>query len=368
MSPTVPAVGSPRASMTRISPGLTCSTARFWAFIPPPRIGEQVLAERHVAQRPGESGHLRGRPGGVQPVQGDGVVAALAQLGGERRGAHLAHGREQLGGGVGGTGRAPGAVRQLPLRVVRVRHRAGRAEGISGFFDGTAQPAGRLGAVADLDLDEVAGPHHGGARRGAGEDDVAGLERSQPGNIRHDVGERKKQVVAGDGVLHQVTVDPGAQPDVLRVDVAGVQQCRAQRREPVDALGPDVGAPVGVPQVVHAEVVRRRDPPDMVPCLGGGDAGRLFADDQGDLALEGEQLAPRRPPHRVAVGGEGVRRLEEVRRPRRQVPALHRPAAVARVHGDDLGRTLACQRVLCHRQDRIWPGHSATEGGSPASL
>ena len=34
MSPTVPAVGSPRASMTRISPGLTCSTARFWAFSP----------------------------------------------------------------------------------------------------------------------------------------------------------------------------------------------------------------------------------------------------------------------------------------------------------------------------------------------
>src|SRR5580693_5432254 len=43
----------------------------------PPVLGEQVLAERHVAQRPGESGHLRGRPGGVQPVQGDGVVAAL---------------------------------------------------------------------------------------------------------------------------------------------------------------------------------------------------------------------------------------------------------------------------------------------------
>ena len=164
----------------------------------PSVLGEQVLAERHVPQRPGESGHLRGRPGGVQPVQGDGVVAALAQLRGERGGRDGADGREQLGGGVGGTGRAPGTVRQLPLRVVGVRHRAGRAEGVVGLFDRAAQPAGGLLAIADLDFHQVAGPHHGGARRGAGEDDVAGLERSQPGNIRHDVGESKKQVVAGD--------------------------------------------------------------------------------------------------------------------------------------------------------------------------
>src|ERR1700722_3048102 len=47
----------------------------------PAVLGEQVLAERHVAQRPGEPDHLRVRPGGAQPVEGDGVEAALAQLG-----------------------------------------------------------------------------------------------------------------------------------------------------------------------------------------------------------------------------------------------------------------------------------------------
>jgi hypothetical protein len=155
---------------------------------------------------------------------------------------------------------------------------------------------------AHLNLDQVAGAHHRRAGRGAGEDHVARLERGQPGYVGDDVGEREQQVVAADRVLPELAVDPRPQRDALRVDRAGVEQGRAERGEPVDALGPDVGPLVGVAQVVDAEVVGGGHPAHVRPRVGRADPDRPGPDHQRDLALEREQLAPGRPPHRLAVG------------------------------------------------------------------
>jgi hypothetical protein len=205
----------------------------------------------------------------------------------------------------------------------------------------------------DLDLDQVAGTDHGGPGRGAGEDHVARLEGGQPGQVGHDVREGEQQVVPADRVLRELAVDPRPQRDALRVDEVCVEQGRADRGEPVDALRAEVGAAVGVAQVVDAEVIGRRHPAHVRPRVGRGDPDGPGADDERDLALEGEQLAPGRPADRALVGGERGRRFEEVRRPLRKAAALHRPGSVADVHGDDLGNRRASQRVLCHRSDRI---------------
>jgi hypothetical protein len=213
--------------------------------------------------------------------------------------------------------------------------------------DTQTSPSGTGLARVNLHLDEVTGTDHGGPRRGTGEDHVAGLERGQPGDVGDDVGEGEEQVVAADRLLRELAVDPGPQANPLRVDRPGVEQPRPEGGIPVDALGPDVGPAVGVPQVVDAEVVGRGHPAHVLPGVRGGHPARPGADDERDLALERQELAPRRAEHRVAVGREGAWRLEEVRGPQGQAAALHRPAAVAQVHGDDL------RRLLIHHEDRI---------------
>jgi hypothetical protein len=106
-------------------------------------LGEQVLAERHVAQRPGEPGHLLARPGGLQPVEGHVVEAALAELGGERRRRYLRDRGQQVAGRIGRARGAAAAVGGLALDVVGVRHRARRAELVVSRGDRGAQPPGR---------------------------------------------------------------------------------------------------------------------------------------------------------------------------------------------------------------------------------
>ena len=53
-------------------------------------------------------------------------------------------------------------------------------------------------------------------------------------------------------LLGGLAVDPGPHPDALRVDRPGVEHLGPEGRIPVDALGPDVGPLVGVPQVEYA--------------------------------------------------------------------------------------------------------------------
>src|SRR5262249_53645092 len=121
-----------------------------------------------------------------------------------------------------------------------------------------------------------------------------------------------------------------------RIDLARVEQPRAERREPVDALGAHVAAAVGVAQVVHGEVVGGRHPGHVIPGRGAVDPAGPAADDQRHLTLEGQQRASRRPGHWIIAGRQRGRRLEEVRRPGRYRAALERAAPVAHVNRDDL--------------------------------
>src|SRR5690606_22361977 len=88
------------------------------------------------------------------------------------------------------------------------------------------------------------------------------------------------------------------------------------------------------------------------------DVARRRADDDGDLALEPEQIGALGAGD-VARAGERGGRLEEVRRVLRDAPALLRAGAVGQVDGDDLARSVAQLS-----SDRVG-GHSGS--GSSAS-
>ena len=232
------------------------------------------------------AGHLAFRPGGAQAVQGQAVQAALAQHSGESGGGDLAQALEDLL--LQCRGLVRGAVGRGAFGVAGAGHGAGRVQPVVRLDDRAAQPAGRQVPRADLDLHHVAGGHHGRAGGRAGEDHVAGLQGEQPGQVGHDVAEAEQHVLRGPGVLGQFAVDPGAQAQRFLVDPAGVDQPRADRGEAVDPLGADVGAAVGVTQVVDAEVVRGGEVGHVVPAVGRADPAGAAPDDQRHLALEGE--------------------------------------------------------------------------------
>ena len=240
------------------------------------------------------------------------------------------------GGAVVVGGPARSAVGSSALGVVGAGHGAGRVQPVVRLDDGTAQPAGRLVAGADLDLHHVTGLHHGRAGRGAGEDHVAWFQGEQPGQVGDDVAEAEQHVLRGPGVLGQFPVDPGAQAQLGQLDAPGIDQPRADRGEAVDALGPHVGAAVGVAQVIDAEVVGGRDLVYVIPPVSRADVAGAAADDQRHLALEGQQFAAGRAGYRIAAFGQRGGGLEEIGRPGRHRAAFCRAAAVADVHRDDL--------------------------------
>ena len=286
--------------------------------------------------------------GGPQPVQREAVQAALAQQRGQRRGGDLAQPGQDLVGRQGTSGSPArstrgGAARSAKgssaLGGVGAGHGTGRVKAVVRLGDRAAQPARGLLRVlprADLDLHHVAGVHHGRAGGRAGEDHVAGFQGDQPGQVGDDVAEAEQHVPRWPGVLGQVPVDPAAEADGGQVHGAGVDQPRAERGEAVDPLGPHVGAPVGVAQVVDAEVVRGRDPGHVIPAVRPADPAGAAPDDQRHLALEGQQFTSRRPRDRDAAFRERGGGLEEIGRPGRHGAALGRTAAVADVHRDDL--------------------------------
>ena len=220
--------------------------------------------------------------------------------------------------------------------VVGAGHGAGRVERVVRLDDGAAQPARRVVTRADLDFNLVAGADHGGPGRRAGQDHVAGVEGDEPGQVGDDVVETEEHVPRRPGILDQFPVHPGPEPERGQVHGAGDEQARADRSVAVQALRPQVGAPVGVAQVVDAEVVRGGDPGHAVPGLGPGDPAGRRSDDERHLALEGQQLAARGACHGIAALGQRRGGLEEVRRPGRRRAAFGRAAPVARVHRDDL--------------------------------
>ena len=123
-------------------------------------------------------------------------------------------------------------------------------------------------------------------------------------------------------------------------------QRRPDRREAVAALRAHVGALVVRAQVVEAEVVRRGDPADVAPRVRERDAPSGGADDEGDLALEGEQLGAGRALDRAAGCRDRARRLEEVRGGGGAAAALVGARRVAEVDRDDLaGSRRAARRT-----------------------
>src|SRR5690606_27154048 len=90
--------------------------------------------------------------------------------------------------------------------------------------------------------------------------------------------------------IHPRADAQGGGVDIRRRDDRGPDRCEA-----ITALRAQVGAFVGIAQVVHAEVVRGRNARNMRPTVLGGYASGGLADDEGDLALEGEQFATCRP-------------------------------------------------------------------------
>ncbi len=231
--------------------------------------------------------------------------------------------------------RALRVVDQRPRAVRRERHRAGD--------DGGDQPPGRPALGVDLHLDDIRGLHHGRPGRRAGQDHIARLEGHQLGQVRDDLLEREQQV-GGRVLLHKLVVDPGAHTQCARVDLVRWNQGGADRGEAVAALRPHVGALVGPAQVVHAEVVTGRHGCNRRPRRIRMHASRARADDQGDLALEGEQLASVGPLDRLAARTERRRRLQEVAGRLRCATALGGAARIVEVHGDDLAGAVPQER------------------------
>ncbi|SIM91794.1 Uncharacterised protein [Mycobacteroides abscessus subsp. abscessus] len=158
------------------------------------------------------------------------------------------------------------------------------------------------------------------------------------GEVRDEAGQGEDHVLVGGGVLlAQLAVDPGAHAQRGGVHGAGVDQLRAQRGVPGSALGAQVGALVRGAVVVQAEVVRGGHRPHVRPGLRKADAVRGGADDQGDLALEGQQLGALGPLDDAAGTGQGAGGLEEVGGLLGAPSALGGPGLVGHVHRDDLG-------------------------------
>ena len=211
----------------------------------------------------------------------------------------------------------------------------------------------------------VARPGHGGAGGGAGEDDVALLERHELREVGHELAEREDEALGG-VVLDDLAVDPGAHAQGGRVQARGGDHRGAERGVAVAGLVLDVGALVRVAEVVEAPVVGGGDAGDVRPALLRADAPGGAADDQRDLALVGEQLGAGGALDGVAGAGEGGAGLEEVAGGLRGPAPLGDAGGVVQVDGEHLarpvlpdgevvlgdgGRGIRC--ALRHGRDRI---------------
>src|SRR6202012_3786703 len=134
------------------------------------------------------------------------------QLHGERRGRDLEQGGARLGGELHRAGRgrgAPGggAGRVGDLRLGPELRQRRRLD----------DPVGVLADAVDLDLDLGARGGRARARRGAGEDDVAGLEGDEAGEVGDQEAEGEEQV-GGVVFLLDLAIDLDPDRQVVEVD------------------------------------------------------------------------------------------------------------------------------------------------------
>ena len=170
-----------------------------------------------------------------------------------------------------------------------------------------------------------------------------------------------EQQPVGGVLLHQLTVDPGAQAQRGGIDGAGVDHVGSQRGISVAALGADVGALVVGAQIVETEVVGGGDACDVIPGVGDPHVAGGSADHQGDFALEGQQLGACRPLDRAAGRRHRAGRLEEVGGMRGSAPALIGTRDEVEVDRDDLARPLG-------RRHEVRIGGDVVVGAHPSPL
>ena len=153
--------------------------------------------------------------------------------------------------------------------------------------------------------------------------------------VGDELGEREDQA-SGGVVLRERAVHPGAHAQRGRVQLACIQQCRAEGSEPVAALRPHIRAFVVRAQVVEAEVIRGGDEGHVGPGILNRHPPSGLADHQGDLTLEGEQFGAGGPLDRASGCCDRARRLQEVRRRGRPAAALVGARGIAQVDRNDL--------------------------------
>ena len=173
------------------------------------------------------------------------------------------------------------------------------------------QPDARVAGAAD-------------AGRGAGGDDVAGLERHQAREVGDQLRDREDQV-GGASTPASARRSGRARSRSRRAGPAssGVTIAGPARRRAVEDLArhPLRGREL---EVARGEVVEQRVAGEVVDRVGLGDVLGAAADDERDLGLVVDLLARRRQRDRRAVGAQGVAELGEEGRARGRLHAAPR--------------------------------------------
>ena len=172
----------------------------------------------------------------------------------------------------------------------------------------------RVGECAqplDLDGHDIAGVHRARVGGRAGQQDVARHQGDRAGDVSNDVVHVPLHLI-GRSILFHFAVDQRA--DLLASEVPIGDQPRPNRTQRVAAFHPQHGAGVGVSEIVQAIVVRHAVPSDVLARLSRRNVAARLADNDGNLALEVEPLAPGGPDHIGPMTGQRGDRLVEVRR------------------------------------------------------
>ena len=213
------------------------------------------------------------------------------------------------------THRGPDAA-ELPVAALRGGHHFFDVTRLSTHIGADRGGPGndRVGQCAEpLDVDghHIAGVHRARVGGRAREQDVAGHQGDRAGDVSNDVVHVPLHLLRV-AVLFDLAVDDRA--DLLVVEVPIGDQPRPNRTQRVAALHPQHRAGVGVSEIVQAVVVRDAVAGDVRAGLGGRNVAARLADDDGDLALVVEPLAPVGAHDIGAMTGQRGDRLVEVRR------------------------------------------------------
>ena len=167
-----------------------------------------------------------------------------------------------------------------------------------------ARVAERADAL-DLHHHAIAGHERTDARRRAGRDDVARVERQKRDDELDQLRHREDQLMRVRR-LPLLAVDPALDREVGRIEPDG--DARTDRRERVEALGARVLHVLGL-QLARGHVVEAGDAEHVVHRVGGFDARRAAADHHRHLRLVIDAAGPRRDANRLLRADDGRRRL-----------------------------------------------------------